>query len=606
MNNQKLAEKIVELMGGRENIISAYHCVTRLRFQLKDQKRANLSELKKVEGIIEVRFQSGELQVVIGAGVEKVFAAVTDLLGDIGNTPDKKTKKKISDFIEVIPSIFQPIVPVIAGTGLLKGLLAIISIFKLAPATSETVIILSLISDCVFYFLPFMLAYTCAKKFKTNEILALALAGAYLYPTIVNGAAKGGALHFLGLPIPLISYSATVFPIILSVWLLSYLYRFVQRIMPKVLETVFTSLLVLLIMVPLELVVLGPIGNYIGQGLAKMVQWLFTVSPLLAGGITAALIPIMVFFGMHQALGAIIIQSIASLGHDYILPMFLVSAMAQTGATLGVYLKTKNKEMKSVSQSATVTGLIGITEPALYGCLIKYKEAFAAAMIGGGIGGAFAAAFGARANAYSMPCLLTLPVFSGPSLPYLVIGFTAAFVIPVVIICIRGLRETEKPVHENEPDQTTTFTVYSPVEGELVSIDKVEDATFAQEIIGKGIAVRPTDGTITAPFDGTVIDTFETKHALSLCSNNGMDLLIHMGIDTVRLQGHGFTSKVKSGDTIKRGDVIAAMDLNEITQAGYSTVTPVIVTNTSEYSAITPLKTQGSVTRNEPLFTVSK
>lgn len=619
MVSQDLAKRTIELLGGRENITNAYHCITRLRFQLKDREKANLPELGKLEGVLDAKYQSGEIQVVIGTGVEKAFASVSKLLGISGtqNTqpPEaQKAKTKFSDrlrsAVAVIPGIFMPVVPAIAGTGLLKGLLAVITIFKLAPSTSETVQVLSLISDCVFYFFPFMLAYTSAKRFKTNEILALALAGAYMYPTILNGAAKGGALHFLGLPIPLLAYSSTVIPIILSVWLFSYLYRFLDRHMPNALKIVFTPLISLLIMCPVELVVVGPIGNYIGQGLAAAVQWLFKLSPLLAGGILSALIPVMVFFGMHQAVGAIIIQDISSFGYDYILPMFLISELAQTGAALGIFLKTRDQKMKPIAQAATLSGLIGITEPALYGCLIKYREAFVAAMIGGGIGGAFAAAFGARANAYSMPCLLTLPVFAGPALPYILIGSAAAFVIPVLIICFRGLKETEKNAEEPAPADRTNredaFTVFSPVEGELVPIDKVEDTTFSQGILGKGVAVRPTDGTIVAPFDGTVVNAFETKHALTLRSESGIELLIHMGLDTVRLQGRGFASNVKSGESIKRGNVLATMDLDEVSKAGFSTVTPVLITNTSEYDAVTALKTEGNIKRNEPLLTVSK
>ena len=616
MNNLDLAKKIIELVGGRENVISVYHCVTRLRFQLKDWEKAKLSDLEKTEGILDAKFQSGEIQVIIGAGVGKVFASVSELLDlsgvqDMQEVQPQKQKKKINDrihsILETIPGIFMPIVPAIAGTGLLKGLLAVISIFNLAPSTSETVQILSLISDCVFYFFPFMLAYTCAKKFRTNEIMALALAGAYMYPTIINGAGKGGALHLLGLPIPLISYSSTVFPIILSVLLLSYLFRFVDRIMPNALKVVFTPLITLLIMVPVELAILGPIGDYVGKGLAAGVQWLFTVSPLLAGGILAAFIPVLVFFGMHQALGAIIIQSISSLGYDYILPMFLISELAQTGAVLGIYLKTRDKKMKPIAQAATLSGLIGITEPALYGRLIKYRRAFVAAMIGGGIGGAFAAAFGAKAYAYSMPCLLTLPVFAGPALPYVLIGAAVAFVTPVLIVCFRGLKETEDTTRENvQTDLKDTLTVYSPIEGEVLPIDRVADATFSEGILGQGIAVKPTSGTVIAPFDGTVINTFETKHALTLRSKSGIELLIHMGINTVQLKGRGFTTRVKSGDAIKRGEVIATMDLNEIAKAGYSTVTPVLITNTSSYSEIATLKKEGNVSENEPLLTALK
>lgn len=603
MNYQTLAKEIVRLLGGQKNVDSVYNCVTRLRFQLQDSSKADLKQLRKTEGVLEAQFQSGELQVVIGPGVEKVSKAIADLIGTDTSAPRAKSKNKISDFLEMIPSIFQPIVPAIAGTGLLKGILAGISIFKLAPANSETIQILSLISDCVFYFLPFILAYTCAKRFKTNEILALALAGAYLYPTILNGAAKGGSLHFLGMPIPLLTYSSTVFPIILSVLLLSYLYRFVERIMPKALTTVFTSLVVLLIMVPVQLIVLGPVGNYVGVILAQGVKWLFTLSPLLAGGILAALIPLMVFLGMHQAMGPIIIQSISTLGYDFMLPMFLVSEIAQTGATFGVFLRTKDKKMKAVSQSATVTGLLGITEPALYGCLIKYRQAFIAAMIGGGIGGAFAAAFGAKASAYSMPCLLTLPIFAGPALPFLIVGIVAAFVISAAIVWFLGLKETENETGTTAAaDSDNLLTVFCPVAGELVPIQKVEDKTFSKEIIGKGIAVNPKDGTVVAPFDGVVLNTFDTKHALTLRSKQGVELLIHLGIDTIRLNGEGFTTKVKSGDSVKRGEPIATMNLQTISEKGYSPVTPVMVTNVEDYSKVEPVADGGCVEAGEPLL----
>lgn len=501
----------------------------------------------------------------------------------------------------MIASIFTPIIPAIAGAGLVKGILGLVTTFNWASEDSDIVAILNIVADSVFYFLPFFLAVSAARKFKTNEFIALALAGGLMYPTLIEGAqaiAEGGVtgLSLFGLPMPFMDYSSTVIPIIISVWLLSYVYKWVDAAMPSAVRIIFTPTIVLLIMIPFQLVAIGPLGSYLGIGLADGITWLFEHAGILAGGILGATRPLLVIVGMHYGLMPIAIQNIAVLGFDYLVPVFLMANMGQAAAALAVFIKTKNKDLKTIAASSTVSAFLGITEPAMYGVNLRLKKPFIAALIGSGIGGAFITGFGVTASAFVLPGLTSLPVFSGPRFIYLIIGLIITIAVTMVLTFVLGFKDMESKKEKTEAatakdeqqPASKEAIVNSPLEGNIIPLQEVSDPTFAEGLLGKGIAVEPTNGEVVAPFNGTIESLFQTKHAIGLRSEQGLELLIHIGLDTVNLEGKYFEAHVEQGQAVKQGDLLITFDIDKIKDAGYPTVTPVIVTNSSDYRDIHP------------------
>lgn len=617
MNQQKLAKDILSLVGGEENVGSVTHCYTRLRFNLKNNDLADKDKIESLDGVIRVQIQSGQFQVVIGNEVGKVYKEL-EKQGDFQSGENDETvqeEKKgniIGRFFEVIASIFTPIIPAIAGAGLVKGILGLVTTFNWAPADSDIVTVLNIVADAVFYFLPFFLAVSAARKFKTNEFIALALAGGLMYPTLIEGAkaiAEGGAegLSLFGIPLPFINYSSTVIPIIISIWLLSYVHRWVDAIMPNALRVIFTPTIVLLIMIPFQLVAIGPLGSYLGIGLADGITWLFEHAGILAGGILGATRPLLVIVGMHYGLMPIAIQNIAVLGFDYLVPVFLMANMGQAAAALAVFIKTKNKDLKTIAASSTVSAFLGITEPAMYGINLRLKKPFIAALIGSGIGGAFITGFGVTASAFVLPGLTSLPVFSGPKFIYLIIGLIITIAVTMVLTFLLGFKdmETKKEkteaaaVEDGQQIANKETVVNSPLEGKVIPLQEVSDPTFAEGLLGKGIAVEPTNGEVIAPFNGSIESLFQTKHAIGLRSEQGLELLIHIGLDTVNLEGKHFEAHVEQGQAVKQGELLITFDIDKIKDAGYPTVTPVIVTNSSDYQEILPNDQAGQVKQDE-------
>ncbi|MBS4207111.1 beta-glucoside-specific PTS transporter subunit IIABC [Bacillus sp. FJAT-50079] len=600
MNQQQLAKDILAFVGGKENVGNVTHCYTRLRFNLKNDDLANKEKIEQLDGVIRVQMQSGQFQVVIGNEVGKVYKEM-EKLGNFqteesdDSVKDGKKGNLIGRFFENIASIFTPIVPAIAGAGLVKGILGLVTSLNLAPADSDIVTILKIVSDAVFYFLPFFLAVSAARKFKTNEFIALALAGGMMYPTLIDGAraiAEGGAkgLSLFGLPMPFINYSSTVIPIIISVWLLSYVNRWIDARMPSAVRIIFTPTIILLIMIPFQLIAVGPLGSYLGLGLADGVTWLFESVGILAGGILGATRPLLVIVGMHYGLMPIAIQNIAVLGYDYLVPVFLMANMGQAAAALAVFIKTKNKDLKTIAASSSLSAFLGITEPAMYGVNLRLKKPFIAALIGSGVGGAFVTGLGVTSSAFVLPGLTSLPVFSGPKFIYLIIGLLLTIAVAMILTFILGFKDIEskkEKVEKNEVaavnDERRQITVNSPMKGEMIPLHKVSDPTFAEGIMGKGIAIEPTDGSVVAPFDGSVVTFFKTKHAIGLRSEEGLELLIHVGLDTVNLEGKYFEGHVEQGQDVKKGDLLLTFNIEKIKSAGYPTVTPIIVTNSADY-----------------------
>lgn len=625
MNYENLAKEIVQGVGGEKNVVSLVHCATRLRFTLKDTSKADKAKLEKTDGIITVKESGGQFQVVIGNRVPEVYNAigrVSKILSDA--KPEETTKggkKGFGAVIDVISSIFAPLLGVMAGAGILKGLLLIASNFGWLQTTDTTYIILYAAADSLFYFLPAMLAVTTARKFGGNMFTALAIAGALLYPQIIQLKTEGTETHFFGIPVIMMSYSSTVIPIILAVIVMSKLEKFCNRVIHESVKNFVTPLISLVVMVPLTLIVFGPFGVYVGNAIADGLLVAFAFSPLIAGAILGASWQLLVIFGVHWGLIPVFINNIAVYGKDGIKPAASASVFAQTGAALGVMLRTKNKKLKALAGSATLSALFGITEPAVYGVTLPLKRPFIAGLIGGAVGGAIIGQAGTQAFASGAPGLLTLPIFYGPGgqgFPGLIIGITTSFLLSAVLAYVLGFKDpveeedkgkagaSAEPARDQEQGPASdkpSDMALSPLGGTVVPLSEVPDPAFAAEAMGKGVAIEPAAGRVVAPFDGTVTVAFKKKHALAVVSDNGAEILVHVGIDTVKLDGQYYTSYIKEGDRVAAGQLLLEFDLDKIREAGYHTVTPVIVTNTFDYSDVLPLR-QGEIREGDELLRI--
>ena len=508
-------------------------------------------------------------------------------------------------------AIFLPVVPVLAGTGMVKGLITILTSFCGVDPASEMITVLTIVGDCVFYFFPFLVAWSASKRFKTDTACAMALAGALLYPTMTAGLAQGlDPLHFLGMPIPFVKYAASSIPIILSVWVMSYVYKYVDKFVPKFLRLVFTPMIVLLIMVPITLFATGPLASYLAKGLAQIVKFLFDLSPIIAGAVVGGTRLLVVLTGMHLSLGAICMENLSQFGYDVLLPINTMGTMALVGVTLGVWFKSKRNDTKSVAMSSFISAFIGITEPGIYGVLLKFKNALLSVMLAGAVGGAFVAFFGGHATAYVNSCILSLPVFMGDGFWAVCTGMGISTVLGFIFVQIFGLSEEknlkDKTVETKIEEEHAKTVFISPMSGDLVKLDSIDDPAFSSGSIGKGIAINPNNGKVVAPVDGTIKTIFPTKHAIGIESEDGIECLIHIGMDTVNLQGKYFNVIVKEGQQVKQGELIAEVDLASILKEGYSLITPVIVTNADQYLDVLPFETQGIIVSSEPLLTVLK
>lgn len=600
MTNTELAKQIVSNVGGETNISTFTHCATRLRFTLKDMSKANVDTLKNLEGVLTAQVKSGQLQVVIGAKVEAIFNAASEMIkiddsSDVDVVPEKKNK--ISSIIETISGVFSPTLSVLIGCGMFKAIVSLITNLDLMDASDGFIVVLSMIGDLIFYFFPFFLAVSAAKKFKVNEYLALALAAAYMYPTIMNGAAAAAetgvtTLSFLGLPILLASYSSTVIPIILSVWVLSLIYKRIDNLIPDFLKVLFTSMVVLFIMVPLELIVLGPIGSYLGTYIAQFMDWFYNFGGFVAAALLGGTRSLLTMMGMHYALAPLQIQQIAETGISTLLVSALTANFVQAGAALGTGLAIKNKSEKSLAFSASLSAFFGITEPAMYGVNLKYKKPFIFAMVSSAIAAAFLSFFHAGAMTYAPPGLFTLITYTADSFVFIILGVLLSSGLACMLSYFFGVSKPKKEeeIKNNETNSISdvkeyTEEIYAPIEGQLISLQEVPDSTFASECMGKGIAIIPDQGKVFAPFDGTVSLVFPTKHAIGLTSQNGTEVLIHIGLDTVELDGKYFDVHVQAGDTIQKGQLLVDFDLEKISEK-YPVTTPIIITNTDRFAEI--------------------
>jgi len=591
----KLSQEIIDGVGGEQNIISLYHCVTRLRFKLKDEAiaKTNKEKIQKLPGVLSIVESNGQFQVVIGNEVADVYQYIMDkykiksALGSDADAPndgeseDKKSGNVFIRFFNVISSIFNPIIIALAGAGMTKALLVLLSQYHILDAEGSTYKILSAAGNSVFYFLPLFLAISAARVFKVNQFVSLAIVASLLEPNFVGLVTENGTtVDFLGIPTVLMTYSGTVIPAIVAIYVYSHLEKILKRFIPKSIQIFALSMVALLIMVPLTAMVIGPIGVGLGNGLGSMMNLISSKSGLLAGLIIGAGWTFLVMLGIHWGIVPIMINNLATYGFDTLRPMIAAATFASAGVALGVFLRSRNKGTKSLALTSIVPALLGgITEPIVYGLSVRFKRPLIAQAIAGGIMGAFMGAMQTKAIVYVFPALTTLPAFLGDTFIYYVIGIAGAFILSAVLTYFIGIKEEEQDLTINK--KTDEGKMDLPVIGQAISLDDVNDEVFSSRAMGDGIAIVPTKGILYSPFDGKVEAVFPTGHAFGLKSNTGVEMLLHIGINTVELNGKGFNAKVKVGDLVEKGQVLGEFDLEAIQKAGYDPTTMMIFTNLS-------------------------
>ena len=613
MKYEELVNVILKNVGDKDNIISLTHCITRLRFKLKDESKANTDILKKTDGVVTVVQSGGQYQVVIGNQVPEVYDEFIQVaeLSDAISSEEPEEKKGIFDtFIDLISSIFTPVFSILLAAGMLKGLLALCTALSWLDKTSGTYIILNAAGDGLFYFFPLFLGGTAAKKFKIDQYLGMGIGAALVYPTIAAAATNAEPLYtlfkgtliespvyltFLGMPVVSMTYTSSVIPVIFAVYVASKLHKLFTKLIPDLLKNLLVPFLVLLITVPLTFLIVGPVttwaGDLIGQGLSN----LYGLNPIIAGIIIGFFWPVFIMFGLHWGFVPIALNNYATLGYDVVMMSGLTTPLATAGATLAIFFKTKNKKVKQIAFPAFASAVFGITEPAIYGVTLPRKKAFYSTMISVGVGGAIMGLFNTKCFINGGTGIFALPRFidQNNGITNSFIGFAlasaVAFVLAFILTYVWAYKTSDDEEKAPEEDKLldrkdfTMIEVTSPVTGTVLPLSEIKDEAFAGELLGKGAGIIPTIGEVRAPENAKVTAIFPTNHAVGLTLDNGIELLIHIGMDTVNLAGEYFESFVKQGDKVNKGDLLIKFDIDKIKEKGYSVETPVVVTNTNDF-----------------------
>lgn len=605
--DKQLAEQIVQLVGGKENVESLVHCVTRLRFKLKDENKADDEAIKKLAGVMGLARAGGQYQVIIGNNVSDIYDQVMPILGlnsaNLEGEATDKDKNPINRFIKLLTKIFTPFLGTLAAAGVLKGFLVLLTVLHVLDAKSGTYLILNAAGDALFYFLPIMVGLSTARAFKINDYVGAIIGAALCYPTLVQAYQAKQSIDFLGIPVILMNYPQTLIPAIVAVGLASILYKFLDKHLPSSLKMIFTPLITIVIAVPLTYLVVGPVTSWLSQGLADVVLAIYAHAKVLAGFILAAIWQAVVLLGLHWAFIPVFLNNIATKGFDPINAMLYCTVFAQTGAALAMVFKAKDVKFKEVGWPAVISGFLGITEPIIYGVTLPHKKAFIFGSVGSAFGGAIAAFSSAKMfGGFASGGIFGIPMFidQKAGINGSFIGFCLSLVVAFAVSFILTFIFGESVVSSNDDKvaqvKRTEFKdeqVFSPIEGTTVELRDIDDPVFSKGTIGKGVGINPTNNEVRAPFDGTVISVFPTKHAIGLKSKNGIELLIHLGIDTVNLKGKYFDSKVKDGQQVKKGDILEIFDVDAIKKAGYDPVVPVIVTNSNNFDDVILAKNNG-------------
>lgn len=613
---ERLAQTVVQYVGGKENIKSVYHCATRLRFALIDESKADKEALIADSEVSTVISNSGSYQVVIGPHVADVFEEVEKLVDVNGSKNDQSAEKKklFSVILDFISGVFMPVIPALSGAGMIKAVLAILVVFNIVSTQSQTYYLLNnVFADGIFYFLPLMLAYTCAQKLKCNPILAIGVAAMMLHPNWNGLVSAGEAVNFFEvIPFRLTGYASSVIPIILVILVQSKVEKFLHKIIPAAIELVIVPLVTFLVMGTLAFTILGPLGSILGSYLATFFTFLSEKAAWAPATLIGAFCPLMVMIGLHNAVAPLGVVQMSNLGFDSIWePGNICSNMAQAAATTVVAFRTRSKQTKQIAASASITAFMGITEPALYGVNLPKKYPLIASMIGGGCGGLFAGLTHTHRFATGSGGLPAVTLYIGDNTMQYFYNIIIAMIISIVVSAsitfilsmIYDKEEKKDEAAMTMPTQGSDIVIPSPLKGKVLPLSECSDAAFASETMGKGIVIEPTEGKIIAPFDATVKILFPTKHAIGLISKDGTELLIHIGIDTINLNGQHFEALVAQDDVVKAGQELIRFDIEAIKEAGYSTQTMLIITNTAQYQEINP-NLSNTTNYNDKLLTL--
>ncbi|MEK3770324.1 beta-glucoside-specific PTS transporter subunit IIABC [Paenibacillus sp. FSL R5-0887] len=612
MSYEQLSKDIIQSVGGEKNINNVIHCATRLRFTLNDEQKADKENLEKMKGIIGVVSKGGQFQVIVGTHVADVYKEIAKSISPNSDSGENKVKKPIGTLIfDVISRSFSPLIGALAGAGMLKALLTVLASLHVLSADSETYKVLAGASNAVFYFLPIFLGITLSIRLGVNAYVGGSIGAALLEPNI-TGLASVESPHFLGIPLVISDYSSSVFPIFIAICIYALLDKQLRKFIHKDLQMFLVPMLCLIVIVPLTILAFGPFGVNVGNLIGDAILFLSTKSGIVTGAIVGIAWTYLTVLGLHWGLVPIILENIAK-GGDPIYAMAGMAIFAQLGVALGIFLKTKDKQLKTLAGSTFIPGaLSGVTEPIIYGLLTRYKRTFIYVTIAGGVGGALSGLFKVKMEVFAFVSVLSLPAFSPLAVQAIIAGVT--IVLAMVITMVFGYEDKKKVniVEEKTnteksevilPHAVKSSTVVSPLAGNVIPLTSVDDAAFASEAMGKGIAIEPTEGKLYSPVSGVVSTIFRTGHCIAVVSDEGVEVLIHIGIETVKLKGKYFDVKVQEGATVKQGDLLIEFDFEQIKNEGYQCTTPIIITNTANYSDVIGTN-KTVITPGEDLLTV--
>ena len=629
MKNKELAESIINKVGGKDNITSLVHCATRLRFVLNDDSKADAESLKKQKGVITVVKSGGQFQVVIGNHVADVFSDIMQLTNlnenHITNTAPDQKMGFFSKLIDLVSGIFIPALVVIVAGGIFKGVIALLQVLEIVNADSQTYNYLFAIADAPFYYLPVILGFSAVKKFGGNPYVGMALGGALVHPNIVGmlGDAFELQTSLFMIPVKLIPYKSSVFPIIIASWFYSLLERNFNKIMHDSFKKFIAPLLGIIITVPLTFAVIGPVVAFLSNIVADGIIYVYQLNSVIASMILAGLWQVMVIFGIHWGMVPFAMNNFNVYNEDFMMPILFPAVFAQVGAVLAVMLRSKDPQMKALASSSVLSGIFGVTEPAIYGINLPLKRPFVigciSAMIGGGIVGYYHSVIYSFSFISIFSFLQLIPPTGIDEKFYAVVfGSLISFGVSTTVTYLFGIPKDKKAADENQPQnnedkkqtdevkQVETITISSPMTGKVIPLTQVNDPTFAGELMGKGSAIIPTIGQALAPEDGEVVSLFRTKHAIGFVTHSGAEILIHIGIDTVKLDGQHFEAHVEAGSKVKKGDLLVSFDIDAIKQAGFEVTTPIIITNSDDYKDVQTIFMQDDIQAGDALLALNK
>lgn len=597
---EKLASDILRLVGGESNINSVVYCATRLRFKLKDEAKADQKAIEQTHGVLSVVKSGGQFQIVIGTHVPDVHKELSKI-AHLPETTEAIKESLVNRIFDVISRSFHPLLGILAGAGMMKAVLALLTMTHLMAADSSTYAVLAGAANAVFYFLPVFLGYTVANKLGASPFVGAAIGAALLEPNIRGLIGAETAPNFFGIPLLVVDYSSTVFPIFITILLFALAEKQLKKWIHKDLQMFLVPMISLIIFVPLALMVFGPFGTYVGNGIGSAIGFLSSKSGIAMGAVMGAGWTFLTTLGLHWGLVPIIINNLGT-GGDPLIGAAACAVFAQLGVALAVFIKSRDAKLKALAGSTFLTGTVsGVTEPIIYGILTRYKKTLVIVPAAGAIGGAINGLLGAKGMVFAFPSFLSIPAF-GP-LPQYLFGTIGAFGLAIAATLIFGYEDKKVAGELAAIPASKKILVSSPMTGAIVALKDVEDEVFSSGAMGKGLAIRPTVGKVSSPVNGLVSVMFHTGHAVGLKSDDGAEILIHIGIDTVKLNGQYFKTLVKQGAIVKAGDALVEFDIEKIKAAGYALTTPVIITNTDDYSDIieTGAKT---IKANENLLTL--